>query len=106
MKELNEPIVLCSSCRKVFLGGDLNFNEGCPGCRSMKIVTVFSAESLVTYMENSNAFQALIQVGATGSQLDDVAGLMGVQGGASDVRTDSKQIDALSEWKHENGCYF
>lgn len=106
MKELNEPIVLCSSCRKVFLGGDLKLNEGCPGCKSQKIVTVFQAECLVTDMENSNAFQALIQVGATSNQLDDVADLMGVQGGASDVRTDSKQIDALSEWKRDNGCYF
>lgn len=106
MKSLNEPIVLCSSCRKVFLGGDLNLNEGCPGCKSRKIVTVFRAECLVTDMENSNAFQALVQVGATGGQLREVAGLMGVKGGASDVRTDSRQIDALSKWKCDNGCYF
>ncbi|BDQ36355.1 hypothetical protein SYK_07150 [Pseudodesulfovibrio nedwellii] len=106
MKELNEPIVLCSSCRKVFLGRDFKLNDGCPGCKSMKVVVVFSAESLVTDIENSNAFQALIQVGADGEQLDEVADLMGVQGGSSDVRTDSTQIDALSEWKCENGCYF
>lgn len=106
MEELKQPLTLCSSCRKVFIGGDFKLNEGCPGCKSMKVVTVFAAESLVTDMENSNAFQALIQVGATGDELEEVADLMGVQGGASVVRTDSKQKDALSEWKRDNDCYF
>lgn len=106
MEELKQPITLCSSCRKVFIGGDFSLNDGCPGCKSKKMSTVFSADSLVDDLENSNAFQALIQVNATSSQLKDVANLMGVQGGASNVRTDSKQYDALSEWKRENGCYF
>lgn len=106
MKELKQPVILCSSCRKVFIGGDFSLNDGCPGCKSMKIVTVFSAESLIDDMENSNAFQALCQVNATRDQLEEVADLLGVMGGSSTVRTDSSQRDALSEWKRDNGCYF
>jgi predicted nucleic acid-binding Zn-ribbon protein len=106
MEELKKPLTLCSSCRRVFVGGDFKLNEGCPGCNSMKVVAVFSVESLVDDMENSNAFQALIQVNATSDQLEEVGVLMGVEGGLSEVRKDSKHIDALSEWKRENGCYF
>ena len=106
MKEIKQPIILCPSCRKVFIGGDIKLNEGCPGCNSLKAVTVFAAESLIDDMENSNAFQALCQVNASGVQLVEVADLMGVQGGTSTVRMDSSQRDALSKWKRDNGCYF
>lgn len=106
MEELKKPIILCSSCRKAFIGNDLKLSEGCPGCNSMKAVVIFGGENLVSEMENSNAFQALVQVNADEDQLAELADLMGVQGGSSDVRTDSSQWDALSEWKEENGCYF
>ncbi len=106
MEELKKPILLCRSCRKVFIGRDFSLNGGCPGCNSKKVLVVFDANSLIEDSENSNAFQALVQISATNEQLEKVARLMGVEGGMSNVRVNSKQYDALEKWKSENGCYF
>lgn len=103
MKELTKAIVLCSACRKAFIGNDAKIGDGCPGCGSKKSRGILQASALVDNCEDAHALHALCQVDAGREEFEEVADIMGIEGGASDIRNNSTQWDGLNRWMRETG---